>query len=461
MIWIILLAGLQAPNQVQAWESEEMQPGAVSGPDGSVYTLGESIKRALSVNPRIKAAEAAVRKAESAVGSQRGEFFPTFSAQSYVEDISSVHSTGPADEDYIDQQIDVVNLRFSQTLFDGLKIFNKYQKSILNKELARARRIKAERDLALDVQVRFLKLLKAREDVKSLKDAVERLKVGVSSAEAFFEKEMLPYSEVLQARVELADARQQLSQAENQAETLEGELNILLGFSAARGISYKGELERAAEPPGSMQECLDYAYEHRPQMLIAEKSIKMAEKEKAIALGDFSPRLSANADYYYRDDDYSDMATNIAGEPYDRDQSNTYWTVSLRLQWDFGLGGQQFYRSKEVLHEIERLRQKRLETKNQISSEVRTQFLNLREADGRIGSTRTAVEAAEEGYARAKKRSEVRMGTISELLDAQARLSRAEANYNRAIADYLLSLARLNHAMGRKDFQLVPGKKGA
>lgn len=419
------------------------------------YTLKESIKRALSVNPRIKAANADIRKAEAGIGSQRGNFFPTLSAQTYMQEISSLNAAGPSDEDYVDQQIDVANLRLTQTLFEGFRVFNKYEKAQLNKSLARARREKTEKKLVLDIQLRFLELLKAREDVSSLRDAVERMKVSVASAEAFYDKQMLPYSDVLQARVELADARQQLSQATTRVETLEGELNIYLGYAAYRKVRYQGDLSPPEAFSRNLQQCITCAVKNRPEMQIAEKGIQMAEKDKAVARGEFSPRVSANADYYYRDTDYDKKAVTSLGQSYDRDQSNTYWTVSLRLQWDFGLGGQTFYKNREILHEIERLRQKRRETKNQITAEVRTQYLKLREAEGRIESTKTAVQAAREGYARAQKRSRVRMGSITELLDAHARLSRAEANHNQAIADYLLSLARLTHAMGRDNYALA------
>ncbi|MGM0452731.1 MAG: TolC family protein [Thermodesulfobacteriota bacterium] len=444
---------------VHAGDSERSASAGSHGQSAELsYTLSQSIERGLSDNPRIRSAESAVRRAESEIDQQRGNFFPSFSAQTYTQAISSIDADGPTDEDYVDQQIDVVNFRLSQTLFNGLTVFNQHQKAVLNKAVVKARKKRTEMRLVLDIQQLFLDLLKAKEDVKSLRDAVRRMEVNVESAESYYEEKMAPYTQVLQAKVELADIRQELSQAENQVETARVQLNILLGFPGYRDISYTGDLKQGQDFAKSLNECLDYAYQHRPEMRIGEKSIDMARKEKKISLGQFSPRLSADADYYYRDNDYDKPGTNMTGETYDRDQQNTYWTVSLRLQWEFGVGGQQFHQHRKASHEIQRLKQDLQATKNQINAEVRTHYMALQEAGGRIDTTQTAVESAREGYARAKKRSDVRMGTVSELLDAQARLSRAEANYNRAIGDYLSSLAKLYHAMGLKNHSLARQK---
>ncbi len=419
------------------------------------YTLAESIQHGLKANPKIKEAEYEIQKAESAIGEKRGRFFPQLSAQSYSERINSLHSKGPTDEDYVDQRIDLINVRLSQTLFDGFTIFNAYQKAILNKELAQAQKDKEEFQLILDIQKNFLDLLKAREDAKSLKESVSRLEVNKASARAFFEKEMVPYVKVLEAEVDMADARQKLSQAQNTVEIQRERLNVLLGLPAQENIVYRGRLkEGASEFSGTLRSCLDCAYENRPEIRVVRKSLEIARKDEAIAQGELSPRVSVNADYYYRDNDYDEPGVLGDGETYDRDQRNSYWSGNIQLRWDFGLGGQQFYGIGKYAHEVSRLEQKALSVRNGITSEVRTNFLRIQETRGRIRSTMTALEAARESYARAKKRFELKMGTISELLDNQSRLTRAEANHTQAIADYQISLARLYNAMGKRNYSL-------
>jgi outer membrane protein TolC len=87
-------------------------------------------------------------------------------------------------------------------------------------------------------------------------------------------------------------------------------------------------------------------------------------------------------------------------------------------------------------------------------------LLKLQEAKGRIETSGGALEAAQESYDRAKKWSQVQMGTISDLLDIQAKLTRAEANRNNAASDYRLSLAELYYSMGRRNDDLTESSLG-
>ena len=325
----------------------------------------------------------------------------------------------------------------------------------LQKELAQAQKEQQKMELILEIQKSFLKLLKAREDVRSLEEAMERLEVNESSAKAYYEKRMTPYVQVLQASVDLADTRQKLSQAKNQVRVQKVQLNELLGFPADKAVEYKGDLTRQTfHFEKNVQACLACAYDKRPEVLIREKSLEIAGEEEDIAKGQFSPTLSLDLDYYTRDNDFDSKGQSITGEARDRDQKNEYFNVSLRMQWQFGLGGREYYNYQAAGQEKAKLRQQLRQTRDRIDTQVRTSYLSLQESRDRIESTRTGVEAAQEAYARAKKRFGVKMGTIAELLDAQARLTRAEANYTQAVADYQLSLAHLYYAMGQENYVL-------
>ncbi len=426
------------------------ETAAEDGNDAGVeaYTLEQAIDRALSVNPRIQGARSEIDKADSDIALRRGEYFPTLSAQSYIERIDNIRARGQEDPDYLDQQIMGVTFRLSQPLFAGMTIFNSHQKSILDRARIDAWSRQQNHDLALEVRLHFLELYKAREDSKSFRDAVRRLETGVEAAEAFHERRLMPYTEVLQAYVDLAEARQQLSQAENLVETTKVRLNILLGFSVHRDISYLGDLERGDPLSESFRELLEYAYRHRPELEVAQKSVEMAEKDRNIARGRYLPEINATVDYHIRDVDYDERGEQF-GQTIDRDRRNYYWTAGIRLNWEFGLGGQQIHRHSKANHELQRLRHNREQARNEVTGEVRTYFMNIREAADRIRTMEAAIEHARQGYSRAESRFDLRMGTISELLDAQARLSRTEAGYNEAVADYLSNRARLYHAMGR------------
>ncbi len=420
------------------------------------YTLSASINRTLKEHPKIKAAEFEIKKAESEIGIQRGNFFPTFTLQTYAQQITTINSRGPSDDDYFDQDINVLNLRLSQTLFQGFTIFNSYQKSVLNKALAKAQKNQVKMDLVLETQTHFLTLLKTQEDMKSYEAAVHRLGVNRKAVSAFYEKKMAPYVAVLQSEVELADAQQLLSKAKNKVQSQKVMLNILLGFPPDMPIDYVGHLSSGIYDFNlDLTTCMANAHTNRPEMKISDIGLEMGKKELAIQTGQFSPKITANADYYIRNNWYDHDGVTNTGQTYDLDQENTYWTAMIQLQWDFNLGGRQFYQRGKAVHEIARLRQNRKSTWDLITAQVQTHYTTLLEAQGRIDFSQTALASAREGYKRAQKRYQVQVGTISELLDIQASLTRAEANCNQATTDYQLGLANLYYAMGQQNLTLT------
>jgi outer membrane protein TolC len=311
-------------------------------------------------------------------------------------------------------------------------------------------------ELIREVQSTFLKLLKARADVRSYQDTIERLQTSLKSVKAYYEQGMAPYVQVLEAEVELANARQDLSKARNQVEIQRARLNIFLEHEPYQDIDYKGELQDMSYMfSPSMTECMGCAFEQRPDIKVINKSIAMAEKEENIALGKFSPRVNLQGNYYTRDTDYDEPGESY-GQLYDRDQENEYWIVGITLEWPLFEGGRRYYGYQKASHEIFRLQQRLEHTKDQIRSEVRTSFLSLTEARGRIKTNRTALKAAEENFQRSLKRLQSGMGTSTEVVDAQARLTRAEANLTQSRAEYQMSMAELMYAIGQRNVDLSP-----
>ncbi len=431
------------------------QNGTHISQSATTYTLSESVHRCLQVNPQIEEAKYEVYKAQDDVGSARSSFLPSVSANYQYTDLNSIASKGPTDDDYLDQDNTYWSLQLTQTLFSGLTILNSYQKAKLQEDMREYQKEKIEMELIREVQSAFLKLLKARADVQSLQDTIERLQAGLKSVQAYFEQDMAPYVQVLEAEVELANARQDLSKARNQVEIQRVKLNILLKHDPHRDIKYRGNLQGmsfAFSP--SLADCLDCAFEQRPDLKVITKSLGMAEKERDIALGRFSPKVNLQGNYYNRDTDYDTMAQAATGQMYSLDKENEYWTIGVMVEWPLFEGGRRYYGYQKASHEISRLQQRMRYTQDQIRSEVRTSFLSLTEARGRIETNRTALKAARENFQRSMKRLQSGMGTSTEVLDAQARLTRAEANLTQSRADYQVSMAELMYAIGQRNIDL-------
>jgi outer membrane protein TolC len=420
-----------------------------------VYTLEESVKYGLSHNPGLQAARFSVDAAEAEIGSARGSLLPSLSSGYSHTRVSSIRSSGPMEIDYLDQNQDILNVQLSQTLFAGFTLYNSLQKARAARELAQAEQEVTELDLIINIQTGFLELLKARQDVLILEDAIARLEVVRKAVQAFYKQRLLPYSRVLEAEVDLADAKQQMSQARHAVQNQRIELNGLLDLPLTSEVEYKGNLDDLSfEWPKTLEKCLATAMERRPDLQAVQQNLIMAEKEAEIAKGRYYPKVSLKAAYNDSDRDYDDPGLYDTGKTYDRDQHNQYWTVGINMQWQMFDGGTQYYQKKKYEAEIMRFQQLFRETATNIKTRVRTSFLGMDEARQRIDLTLSAVKAAKENYRQEKRRFEVRVGTLPTLFDAQARLTRAESNYNQALMDYQISVASLYYAMGERNLDL-------
>ncbi len=318
---------------------------------------------------------------------------------------------------------------------------------------ASKRSFSREMELILNVQTHFFRYLKARKDVLSLKDTEKRLKKNIQAAESLFEERMVPYVQVLQAKTDLADARQRLSKAKDEVKKEYDRLNMYLDLTS-ENPEYVGKLKKnMSGVEAGLERCLKTAYENRPEMEMARRSLAVAEKETDITVGRFLPRVNLKGDYSTRNRDYDDPGVSY-GREYDRDQHNEYWSVGVQIQWPLFEGGKKGYEYVKAKQEVSRIRHQMIASRNEITSQVRTYHSFLNNAQKRISLTREEIKEARENYERAQKRYFAELGTQTDLLNAQIRLTRANMNYNQALLDFQVARARLYYAMGIRNYSL-------
>jgi outer membrane protein TolC len=447
----LILVGLLALAPLSAGATEADQaPG-----EPLQLNLPEAVALGLERNPVIQAMQFAVERSRSDVKSVRGRLLPRLSAGYSQTHLDSIDAVGPSDDDYINQIQESWRVSLQQPLYAGKTLVNSYQKAKIQEAAMRLEKEAEERKLIRQIQEAFLQLLKAREDRRSLEQTVARLQVALEAAEAFASRQMAPYVEVLQARVELEDAQQQLSQAKNEEVIFKISLDRLLAFEDGAAVVYVGtlgdiDLRRAF----ALDRCFQTAKAQRIELKRIEANMELSEKEKQIATGQALPRVTLQLNLSDYNRDYDQLGANAFGQKFDRDQENQYWTAGVSVEWSFFNGGEYYYRRQSMKNEIKRLERLYADTAASIETEVQSAFLRLQEARLRVDATRLSVQTAEEAYRMEKKRLEMRVGTIQALINAQDALTRAEANRNKAMRDYQLALADLYFAMGTRSYAL-------
>lgn len=413
----------------------------------NVLDMEAAVNMGLERNQSLQAVREALIGTEYGVKSARGAFGPRFKTSygyTRLDDPSSGMDSATGRRDSRD--VWVMNFNIQQSLFTGYNILSNFEKAKLGNEQARSQLLRAELELVLEIQSAFLDLLTARESVRVAEDSLTRLKSQLNVSQSFYEVGLVPKLDVLQAQVDVAQAEQDLISARNVVDNLRAWLNTLLNLPLEQEVFYQGELDFIPFVL-ELDECREMALSNRPDIFIADKSIQIALKDEKITASSFYPQIGANFDLYRRGDD-----PTVSGS---RLQDRSEWRAGVQLEWTFFEWGRTYYAHKQAGQRTMQLMAEYEDLLSIVVFQVKSSYLNIDESRDRITVARQALEEARESFRMAGARYEAQVGTNTDVLDAQAKLTGAEANLIRANADYLKSLASIYNAMGQKNITLM------
>ncbi len=425
------------------------EPGAETAAQAEsfagAFDLERCVTRALEQNPSMTAIRAQLTGTQFDTRSAVGAFLPAVGASYGGTHYDRKYSTTGKSEDW------VANVNVTQPVFKGFNLLASWQRDKLTEESTGASLTNVELTLIGGVQSNFLSLLKARMDVKSSEDSVARLESQLKVISAFYEVGLRPKAEVLDAEVDLATAKQSLLTARNKVSTQKAQLNTLLNIPLEAEVDYVGKLQHVPFAL-SLQDCLTRAYAGRPDLFIGKKSVEIAEKDVTIASSSLYPSVDANYNYYNRgvDAGLSRGTYSHAGKE--------YWTVGATASMTVFEWGKDYYDIKKYEETVKQVQAQLEETRLNAGFEVKTSILNINEAADRITVADKSVAAAEEAYRMAVARYQAQVGTNTDVLNAQSRLSDSETQLSQALADYGTAISSLYVSMGEKNLGLAEAK---
>lgn len=412
------------------------------------FTMAGAVEHAMEANPGVEAKILMLEQARMNVGVAQSYFWPRVSVVANTSRIKNYEEVQTYNSDNLTSDNWSKGLRASVSLFAGFAHLHNYEKSRISVEVEKARHMQARLELGSNVQLQFLQLLKFREDLKSAEEAVERIQAQLKAAEEFVKVGMAPYVNVLQNKTELSRAQQQVIRVRNDIRNAEVQLNRYLGFPLNQPIRYVGNLKDFQSTVGySEEDAVQVAVLKRPDLTVARKSVDVAYKDMYMAMGQLMPKVDATYDNMSTSKEYDDK----------RYQGYTryYWSAGLSFSWELFSGGGTVFSS---LAERKRAQALQKEYENAMSgarADVIRALLDINAARELIGTSRMGVDAARESYAMASKRYMTNTGTITELLDAQLRLTQAETDASQALMEFQAARARFFFNIGREN----PGLK--
>jgi len=420
---------------------------ADSEPANRPLTLSDCIRIALEANPARRSAAAGVQSAREAVGEAQAPYYPELGLQAGYHRFQthaflpgwvrippgSPTVVGPTD-DWLG------GLRARYTLYDFGERKALGQVARARQGLAEEEQSRIRQDIILSVYYGFYGLTSALEAKGVAEQNLDRSRDHQRLTNMRKEAGAVPKADVLRAQVEVSNAQLALVRAENLIRLARGNLNLSLGRPPEKPV----EVTPSAQPPTRPEQMdlslsLDQAVQSRPEIRGALKKIEVSQSNIEAARSAYGPRLKAEGSYGWRDNDFL---------PQDED-----WAVGVTLEWPLFTGFARKHRLARAKADLSKEEAEAERLKLAVRQEVWNAFSRVTEVYQTLETTQTLVQDALESQRLSRERYEAGAGTITELLDAQTALARAQATRVESEWDYQISLAQLKRATGQLELK--------
>jgi outer membrane protein TolC len=292
-------------------------------------------------------------------------------------------------------------------------------------------------DVKFDITDRYYQLQQENAQLEIDQSAVSFREQSVRDAEALERAGLGTRFEVLQAQVELANDRQQVVQTRDRQTQRRRDLARILSLPQQIDLQTAEDIAKAADWGLTLEESIVLAYRNRAELERQLALMDINDAQRRAVLAQLGPQVSAFGRFELLDvlspsDDFG---------PVDG------YAVGLQMQWLLYDGGavQAAARQQEINREREANRFAQI--REQIRFDVERSHSNLKANEENIRTALQAIEAAREEVRLARLRFQAGVGTQTDRLNAETRLTRARGNVLFAVVGYNRALAALRRAV--------------
>jgi len=445
MIWLSMSSGGRSAQPPQ-------QQSSPASPDSAkTLTLREAVNIALKNNPSIQAAEAyadAVRRGIAIAASNR---YPRLDFSEGVERGNNpvyVFSSLLTERRFAQQNFTLGALNFptpidnfrtqfqaSAPLFDAGQTSRRVRDARLDAQSAEHARQRTSQEIIFNVIQSYTNQLLARESVRVAEAAVKSTGDDVARAQSRQEQGQALLSDVLLAKVQLAQANEDLIRAHNSEAIAQAALNVAMGVPEDSSTQAEGALAEAAFEAGPLEEYQKRALAARPDYQQALIGRQKAANGINQARAEFLPSLNSFATWEVDNQAFAARGGNN-------------WIAGASLNFNIFDGGAHRARVGEARARERQAGALAAQMASAIRLEVREAFLNLDAARQRVEVSRESAAQAQESLRILQDRYGASLATMTDVLGAETAHDRAQRDYLNAVFDYRIAFAALELATG-------------
>lgn len=444
--WPIYCAILLWVPQVAATEAP-LQP----------LTLSEAIAAAVKHNPQVVAARYAVEAAASQAVTARSGLLPQlYLSETFNRTNSPLWAFGTKLNQGVIQnsdfnpielnEPDAINnfntaLSLSWNLYDGGRTHIGWKQARQGQQVAELALARTEQHIIARTAKSYVGLLLAAENLEVIDQSLETSRAHFKLVEDRFRSGLSVKSDVLRAKVRIADLEQQRLSAHSQVQVARAALHAVMGSKDDGPLATTTPFERCIAPKGEMADWMDQALKQRPDLKQVDFQDSIARQGVAKAKSGHFPTLALQGNYELNSENFSDTQDN--------------YTVGAVVRVNLYSGRRISSQAATAKAEVSRVKAMRDNLALAVRVETQRAFYQAQSAWKRISVARQAVDQAREGLRIVGHRYAGGLLTIVDLLDAQVALQQARTRHFKAMHDYKVARIELALATGTidKDFR--------
>ncbi len=325
-------------------------------------------------------------------------------------------------------------LAVQQILYDFGGVTSLYQAAKLTEETKRLDTKRTRNSIALTFTLLYFDVLESEKMIEVAEKEVESLASHARVAAELLKSGLITKNDLLQAEVRLADARQKLLNAQNMRKINGARLNSMLAWPLSAPIHV---VEPTSPRPDAPQHegAADIAERERPEMQIADTTLKALMYEETARKSDYYPKFLAQGEKDYTKNKYAAYEQNMG--------------ITLLMQLNLFNGGSTRAAVEKAQLAQSRLRIERKRLADDIGLELEKYYLDMINAKESVRVAKEAISQAEENLRITRTKYAEGVGIARDVTDAIALRTIAETNYYRALYDSYRSGAGYLYAMGK------------
>lgn len=428
---------LTAPDHATPWNAAAAPSAcATQSPAGRAWDLEQVVNRALCANPQTRQAWANARAQAAQLGASKSQYLPSLTISGNA---SRSHSTAGSGGFF---QIPVQN-QFNPTVTLNYLLFDFGARSAAVSN-ARESLLAADWTQNATLQSVMLAAVQAYYQTFASEQAAQAAVASEKSTKEAYDAALFrqkvgsaALSDVLQARTAWSQAVLNRQKAEGQVRIAEGNLANALGFDADTAIRLAPPALRVPSTgeTRNVHRLIEAAKRARPDLAAAEAQVKASAASVRQAKANGMPTFNLFASDGYN---YSSVVNTS------RD-----WAVGLSVNVPLFTGFGDTYRVHAAQEQLASQKAARDKLEQQVTLDVWQAYQNLRTARDTYSSSIDLLASATEAEKVALGRYKAGVGSILDLLNAEASLANARLQHVQAQYNWYSSRAALAQAMGR------------